>query len=236
MDIKQLKQYLENLSENLKPKNRRLLNARLESLKSVFPFNEYEYILMFLRDKGIITFQQYEELREKYVSSNPYLELYGIAPRSFGEIWGHPHIMDIDNRFKRPSKELDPAYEGQYDLWCEGVKVEVKACRAINTKKRGNLVAKALRYGSDEPFWMNYQQIKADMADVFVFIGVWIDRIVYWVMSRQEIKKNKYLSPQHRGGIEQQIGITDKNIDEFDIYKVEPNKLVETVLKKGKKI
>jgi len=235
MDIKQLEQYLKNLSKNLKPENHHLLTVRLGSLKSVFPFNEYEYILMFLRDKEIITFKQYEELRKKYVSSNPYLELYGIAPRTFGEIWGHPHVMDIDNRFKKPNRNLDPAYEGQYDLWFEGIKVEVKACRAINTKKRGNIMEKALRYDSDEPFWMNYQQIKADMADVFVFIGVWIDKIVYWVMSKEEIKKNRYLSPQHRGGIEYQIGITHKNIAEFDIYRVKPNKLGDIVLQKGKR-
>lgn len=235
MDIKQLKQYLEGLIQNLESENHKLLNIRLGSLKSVFPFNEYEYILMFLLDKGIIAFQQYEGLREKYISSNPYLELYGIAPRTFGEIWGHPHIMDIDNRFKKPNKELDTTYEGQYDLWFEGIKVEVKTCRAINTKKRGNLMEKALSYGSDEPFWMNYQQIKADMADVFIFIGVWVDKIVYWVMSRKEIKKNRYLSSQHRGGIEYQIGITHKNITEFDIYRVEPHKLGETVLKKGKR-
>ncbi len=235
MDIKQLKQYLGGLIQNLEPKNHRLLSARLGSLKSVFPFNEYEYILMFLLEKGVITFPQYEKLREKYVSSNPYLELYSIAPRVFGEIWGHPHITDIDNRFKKPDKELDPAYNGQYDLLFEGVKVEVKACRAIHTRKRGNLMEKALRYGSDEPFWMNYQQIKADMADVFIFIGVWIDKIVYWVMSKEEIKKSKYLSPQHRGGIEYQIGITHKNISKFDIYRVEPHKLGEVVLKKGRK-
>lgn len=95
-------------------------------------------------------------------------------------------------------------------------------------------MAKALKCGSDKPFWMNYQQIKVDMADDFVFIGVWVDRIVYWVMSNKEVKKNKYLSPQHRGGIEYQIGITDKNITEFDIYRVEPSKLSETVLKKEK--
>lgn len=235
MDIKQLKQYLEGFIQNLKPKNHQLLTARLGSLKSVFPFNEYEYIITFLLDKGTITFKQYEELREKYVSSNPYLELYGIAPRAFGEIWGHPHIMDIDNRFKKPNREIDPSYEGQYDLWFEGVKVEVKACRAINTKKRGNIMERALRYGSEEPFWMNYQQIKADMADVFIFIGVWVDKIVYWVMSKEEIKENKYLSPQHRGGIEYQIGITHKNISEFDIYIVEPHRIGEMVLKKGKK-
>lgn len=69
MDIKQLKQYLENLSKNLKPENHHFLTVRLGSLKSIFPFNEYEYILMFLRDKEIITFKQYEELRKKYVSS-----------------------------------------------------------------------------------------------------------------------------------------------------------------------
>jgi len=234
MDTKQLKEYLETLIQNWQPKNRQLLSIRLKSLKSVFPFNEYEYILMFLLDKKIITFQQYEKLRENYVSSNPYLELYGIAPRSFGEIWGESHIMDIDNRFKKPSKKLDPAYNGQYDLWFEGIKVEVKACRATNTKKRSNLMKEALRYSSDEPFWMNYQQIKVDMADVFIFIGVWIDKIVYWVMSKDEIKKNKYLSHQHRGGIEYQIGITNKNIIEFDIYEVKSSELGEAVLKKGK--
>lgn len=53
---------------------------------SVFPFNEYEYMLIFLSDKKVITLQEYEKLREKYVSSNRYLELYGIAPRIFGEI------------------------------------------------------------------------------------------------------------------------------------------------------
>jgi len=233
MDLKQLRQYLENLIKNLKPENSKFLNARLGSLKSVFPFNEYEYILMFLLDKKIITFDQYEKLREEYVSSNPYLELFSISPRVFGEIWGHSHIIDIDNGFKKPNKELDPAYEGQYDLWLDGVKVEVKACRAINTEKRGSLTEKALSYDSKEPFWMNFQQIKVDMCDVFIFIGVWVDRIIYWVLSRKEVKSNKYLSPQHRGGIEYQIGITHDNITEFDIYRTEPHKLSEVACKKG---
>ena len=235
MDIKQLKDYLDSLAQSLKNSDRNLLNARLKSLISVFPFNEYEYTLMFLLDSKVIEFEEYEKLRNDYASSNRYLDLYGLAPRTFGEIWGHPHIMDIDNRFKKPHRKLDPAYEGQYDLWFEGVNVEVKACRATNTKRKGNLMAKALTYDSDEPFWMNYQQIKVDMAHVFVFIGVWVDRIVYWVMSKEEIKKNRYLSPQHRGGIEYQIGVTDKNIAEFDIYRVAPNKLGDTILKKDKK-
>lgn len=82
---------------------------------------------------------------------------------------------------------------------------------------------------------MNFQQIKADMSDVFIFIGVWVDKIVYWVLSSKEVKGNKYYSPQQRGGIEYQIGITDKNIAEFDVYEIDPNKLREVVLKKGRK-
>lgn len=151
MDIKQLKDYLDSLAESLKNKQRKLLNARLRSLISVFPFNEYEYILMFLLDRKIISFKEYENLRNDYVSSNRYLDLYGLAPRIFGEIWGHEHIRDLDKRFVKPDRGIDPDYNGQYDLWIDDVRVEVKASRAINKKMRGNLVAKALQYGSLEP-------------------------------------------------------------------------------------
>ena len=235
MDVKELRQYLENLTQSLESENHQLLRGRLESLISVFPFNEYEYILMFLSDKKLITFQEYEELRKKYVSSNKYLALYSIAPRTFGETWRHQHIIDIDNRFKKPSKSLDPAYKGQYDLWIDGIKVEVKSSRATNEKmKRGSLTEKALRYRPMQPFWMNFQQLKLDTADVFIFVGVWIDKIVYWVLSNDEVRKNKYLSHQHRGGKEYQIGIRHRNIAEFDLYKVDSNKVRDKVFEKGK--
>jgi len=235
MDIKQLQQYLYNLANSLSLEDREILNARLKSLISVFPFNEYEYMLMFLLDKKKISFQEYEKLRNDYVAANKYLELYTFSPRIFGEIWAHQHIIDLDNRFKRPNKEIDPKYEGQYDLWIEGIRVEVKSSRAINTKKRGNLISKALKFGTKEPFWMNYQQIKLDVADVFIFIGVWVDRIVYWVMTNYEVKNNQYLSHQHRGGIEYQIGITEKNISDFDKFIVAPDKIGNMVIKKGEK-
>lgn len=235
MDIKQLKNYLDSLVESLKNGDKKLLNARLESLISVFPFNEYEYVLMFLLDKKVIKFDEYEKLRDNYVSSNRYLDLYGLAPRIFGEIWGHEHIKDLDKRFLRPDKSIDRHYNGQYDLWINNIRVEVKAARAINTRLRGNLVSKALQYKSSEPFWMNFQQIKLDTCDVFIFVGVWSDQIVYWVLSNNEVKNNKYLSHQHRGGIEYQIGITDKNISDFNKYKVEPSQIGNKVIQKAKK-
>lgn len=235
MDLNQLREYLNRLASELQNGDRKLLEARLESLTSVFPFSEYEYMLMFLRDKEVITFDEYEKLRNNYVKTNKYFELYGLAPRIFGQIWGEEHLKDLDSRLKKADKSLDPEYSGQYDIWFEGIRLEVKACRGINTKKRGNLVSKALRYDSDEPFWMNFQQLKPDHCDGFVFIGVWVDQIVYWVMTSKEVKKNKYISHQHRGGIEYQIGITDKNIVDFEKYRVPVSKLVDTVLQKLKR-
>jgi ribosomal protein L22 len=234
VDIKQLKDYLDSLARSLKNDDRRLMNARLKSLISVFPFNEYEYALMFLLDKRVIGFEEYEKLRNNYVSSNRYLDLYGLAPRIFGEIWGHEHIKDLDGRFIKPDKSIDPEYAGQYDLLIEDVRVELKAARAINTKVRGNLVSKALQYVSSEPFWMNFQQIKFDVSDIFIFVGVWADEIVYWAFSNNEVKNNKYLSHQHRGGIEYQIGITDKNIADFNKYRVSASELANKVIEIAK--
>lgn len=79
---------------------------------------------------------------------------------------------------------------------------------------------------------MNYQQLKLDICDVFVFIGVWVDLIIYWVMSNEEVKQNNYLSHQHRGGIEYQIGIRNRNIQEFDAFKVDTTALARTVITK----
>ena len=232
MDISQLKLNLESLIETLKDEDRKWLNVRVKSLASAFPFNEYEYIITFLSERKVISFDDYEKLREEYVSTNRYLELYGLSPRVFGEIWAENHIIDINNKFKKASKSDDPNYEGQYDLWIEGAKVEVKTSRAINTKMRGDLVSKAVRHQSSSPFWMNFQQIKKDICDVFIFIGVWPNEIYYWVLSNEEVKSNKYLSHQHRGGIEFQIGIKNNNISEFDIFKVNPSDIADTVIEK----
>lgn len=235
MNLQELRAYLDRLALNLEREDPRLLEARLESLTSVFPFSEYEYMLTFLVDRRVLPFAEYEKLRNNYVSTNRYLDRFELAPRIFGQVWGEAHLRDVDLRFRKPDRSLDPAYEGQYDLWVDGVRMEVKAARAINTKKRGSLVSKALHYQSNDPFWMNFQQLKPDICDVFVFIGVWVDEIAYWVMSSDEVKTNKYLSHQHRGGIEYQIGVTEKNIREFEVYRTQPDKLVKVVLRKGKR-
>jgi hypothetical protein len=54
---------------------------------------------------------------------------------------------------------------------------------------------------------MNFQQLKPDHCDGFVFIGVWVD----------------------------QIGITEKNITDFEAYRVPVTNLADTVIQKLKK-
>lgn len=234
MTLKQLKDYLKKLMDKLQSGDKKFLHLHLRNLISVFPFNEYEYIIIYLRDKGIIRFEEYEQLRNSYVTANKYLDLYEISPRRFGQIWGEEHLRSIDSRFKKANKKLDNKYTGQYDAWFEGVKIEVKAARAISTKKSGSLVSRALDKSSTDSFWMNFQQIKPDSCDVFVFIGVWVSHIVYWVLSNQEVKNNPYLSHQHRGGIEYQIGITEKNIENFNKYLVPKSEIVKAILNKTK--
>lgn len=73
-----------------------------------------------------------------------------------------------------------------------------------------------------------------DIVDAFIFVGVWVDKILYWVLTNKEVNKHPLRSHQHRGGIEYQIGITAKNINEFEKYLVEPSKLVPTIKSKVK--
>lgn len=51
-------------------------------------------------------------------------------------------------------------------------------------------------------------------------------------MSNEEVKQNNYLSHQDRGGIEYQIGIRNKNIQEYDAFKVDATALARTVITK----
>ena len=82
---------------------------------------------------------------------------------------------------------------------------------------------------------MNFQQIKPDCCDVFVWIAVWSDVIRYWVLSSDEVKTNKYYSHgQHRGNIgEGQLWLKNTNIAEFTEYEVDVRHILEKIIEKG---
>lgn len=207
--------------------------ARLEDLVSVYPFNEYEYIISTLLGRDKLTLDEYIELRDAYIDRNLYLYIFEIsAPRGFGDRWALGHLKELVPDFKRPSKVLDPDYSGEYDLWLEpGIRVEVKASRAVDFESDEPLYVKALLSDSERPFEMNFQQLKPYCCDVFLWIAVWRDKIRYWILSSEEVESNQYYSPgQHRGSEgEGQLHINHDNIAEFGQYETSPRELEEAI-------
>lgn len=254
---------MEKLTEQLDELIKRLENSKtfkddLEHLRSVYPFNKYEYIISTLFAHGKISFEEYLKIRDEYIDRNLYLYLFEMAPRTFGDTWGLSHVCSIEPEFKRPSKDIDKTYNGEYDLFLEWIdnnhkkhiiKIEVKASRANDRERKEEaLIIKAIASNSKRPFLMNFQQQKPSCCDVFIWIAVYRDKIKYWVINSNEVQNNKYLTPQHRNAdtalrkkdydkrdiYEGQIMITDENISEFDKFLTTGSKLKDSVINQYK--
>jgi len=244
---------MEKLKKELDILINRLENANdfrstLETLISVYPFNEYEYIISHLLADKKLTIEEYYALRNAYMIRNLYLYIFEIsAPRGLGDKWALGHLKELVPDFVFPSKKLDSKYKGEYDFWLpfpdeddenNGIKVEVKTSRAVDFKKPDEpLYIKALASDSIKPFDMNFQQIKTRCADVFIWIAVWRDKIRYWVLSSNEIENNEYFSiGQHRGNVgEGQLHLNRENITKFDKYEVISTEIKKAVIKAYKR-
>jgi hypothetical protein len=201
---------------------------------SVFPFNEYEYLICNLIDKKELTYIQYLEIRTEYIAHNPNLWIFEIsAPRGFGERFAQTYIHGICQKIKRPSKLLDENYSGEYDMWLDGIKIEVKASRAVDSNKpKDPLYIKALSKNTQRPFLMNFQQLKPQCCDVFIWVAVFRDEIVLWVINSKEVSSNPLFSKgQHRGnkGNEGQLHITNENIHTLDKYQLKGRDLEKLI-------
>ena len=205
---------------------------RLDSLVSVYPFNDYEFIISTLLGLDILTLDGYYNLRDSYIERNYYLYIFEIgSPRQFGEAWAQGQLKSLAPDLEKPSKKTDPEYSGQYDFFFKGIRIEVKASRAVDADSDEPLYVKALASDSEKRFWMNFQQIKPACCDVFVWVAVWRDVIRYWILSSDEVETNQYYSKgQHRGNTgEGQLHIRNDNIRAFDRYEVKPNRLAEGI-------
>ena len=232
-----LEQKLNGLIEELTEDKKTVIRSRLNDLASVYPFNEYEYIISSLMGFGKITLDDYYQIRDDYISRNIYLYIFEIASlRGFGERWAQGELMSLEPDFVKPTKKLDVNYSGQYDIALkykgDFIKIEVKASRAVDEESEEPLYVKALSYGSAQSFTMNFQQIKPACADVFIWIAVWRDAIKYWVISSTEVESNKHYSDkQHQGNTgEGQLHIKDNNIKEFVQYECHPKNLKQVVI------
>lgn len=244
--MEKLKKELDRLIGRLE--NSQNFRTALENLKSAYPFSEYEYIISHLLAKDKLTLDEYYDLRSSYLNRNLYLYIYEIsAPRGFGDKWAFGHLKELIPDFKIPTKKLDSKYSGEYDFWLDwkdekgkfhGIRVEVKTSRAVDFEKPDeSLYVKALSSDSKKPFDMNFQQIKAECADVFIWIAVWRDKIRYWTLASHEVQNNKYFSKgQHRGNVgEGQLHMNRENITEFRQYEIKSTDLRNAVIKAYKR-
>jgi hypothetical protein len=92
--MEQLQQELDRLLKTLPDAEE--IRSRLDTLVSVYPFNDYEYLISHLLAKDILTLDQYLELRDNYIARNMYLYIFEIsAPRGFGEAWAQGHLKEL---------------------------------------------------------------------------------------------------------------------------------------------
>lgn len=229
--MEKLRQILDEMIATLD--NAEEFRERLETLVSVYPFNEYEYIISTLLGLDRLALDAYIELRDEYIARNLYLYIFEIsAPRGFGEAWAQGHLKELVPDLVKPTKRLDPQYSGQYDFFLdERIKIEVKASRAVDFYSDAPLYVKALSSDSGKQFDMNFQQIKPACCDVFVWIAVWRDRIRYWVLSSREVETNRYFSAgQHRGNVgEGQLHLNRDNIQDFSQYESRSDRLLNAI-------
>lgn len=69
------------------------IRTRLQNLVSVYPFNEYEFIISHLLASDVLSLDDYYELRDEYLARNMFLYIFEIsAPRTFGESWAQGNL------------------------------------------------------------------------------------------------------------------------------------------------
>lgn len=230
--MEKLKEQLDRLIAELP--NEDELRGRLAELVSIYPFNEYEYVISVLLGLDKLTLDEYEELREEYIARSMYLYIFEISsPTGFGVTWAQGHLKELVPELVKPTKKTDSKYApGQYDFNLDGkIRIEVKASRAVDFKSRNALYVKALSSDSTSRFDMNFQQIKPACCDVFVWVGVWRDVIRYWVLASDDIALTGYFSDkQHRGNVgEGQLHVKKENIDHFSKYEAKSNRLLQAI-------
>jgi len=255
---------MEKLTEQLDQLIDRLTYAddfrsELVSLRSIYPFNKYEYIISTLLAKDKLSFDEYLHIRDDYINRNLYLYIFEItAPRGFGDTWAFGHLLELEPDFKRPTRKIDADYHGEYDLflnWQDSeqkthhIRIEVKASRA-NDRERNDepLYVKALSSDSTRPFLMNFQQLKPTCCDVFLWIAVYRDAIKYWVIGANAVQSHRDFTPQHRNAttaerekdyrkediFEGQIMMTEKNIRTFDQFLAIGKELKSAIIEQHK--
>ncbi len=220
--MKQLRAELDRLLRNTRG-DQKTINAILNS-KALYPFSVEGQLLEYFLSIEEITYPQYAQLKDDYIQRNQYLELFDMAPRTYGQTWGEQHIRSLFPQFMKATKEnlagAYPDFDGEFDLWYNGIRVEVKACRANSTRTGGSLSSRAFLHSEayNTGFKYHYQQLKPSCCDVFIWIGTCRDELLYWVLSSQDLLNTGKLGSQHRN---EHTGVVGAEVFEGQVFMTE---------------
>lgn len=238
--ITELNQLLKNTNGNPE------IIASIEKEKALYPFSIENRLLAYFLALGEISYEQYWKINTAYCQRNKYLDLFEMSPRTYGQTWGEQHIRSLFPEFIKATKEnllnYYPNFDGEFDLWLDGIRVEVKACRANNEKGKGNLANRAYLHSeaTAAKFKYHYQQLKPSCCDVFIWIGTCRDELIYWILTSEELKKTGKLGSQHRNehtgttGIEVFEGQVFMTEEELKPFLVEEKNILKVVKEKCK--
>lgn len=101
--MKQLREKIEELLCNSKCTKEEISSIMRE--KALYPFSRESRILAYLMSLGEITYDEYAKLDEDYCNRNQFLELFDMAPRTYGQTWGEEYIRKLFPQFIKATKE-----------------------------------------------------------------------------------------------------------------------------------
>lgn len=224
--MEELKEKISQLVKN--PKCDSKIIDSIKEQKSIHPFSTESRLLAYLLFINVINYKEYTEISSDFCQriqqKNQYISLFDMSPRTFGQTWGEQHIKqlfpDFEQATKKNLKNKLPSFDGEFDLWIDNIRVEVKACRANSTASKGSLSSRAYTHAEakKESFKYHYQQLKPSCCDVFIWIGVCKDDLIYWVLTSDELQKTGKLVSQHRN---ENTGVTGAEVFEGQVFMTE---------------
>lgn len=187
-------------------------------------------------------------MENKILELFPFQNGRGLIKATKARVEGGSRTIGAFPGYRDP---LGKVFKSQFDFICyngaEKYKVEVKACRANAEGEipqdnflSSSLTSRAYTYSEavNENFQFHFQQLKPGFCDVFILVGVCTDRILYWILTSDELRMAGGLSPQHPTTGTKNIsdstfeGQVYKTIADYEDYLVEEDDILNSIIKK----
>ncbi len=147
-------------------------------------------------------------------------DLFKYNDKYFGEVWASEHLMKLIPTLHKPNTT-------EYDLEYGDEKIEAKASRVRNRDKIDEYHNYApMRYGEEGTWRVSFNRIKG-YADTFIFILVWLDKIKYFLMTKDEVFNFVHRTARQGRGSPDEflISISNTTYKDLEPYEVSVSEL-----------